>query len=221
MYQHLNLQGLPFGLPSGKVVCVGRNYLDHIKELNNDVPAEPLLFLKPATSLCSVTEPVVIPTHLGACHNELEVAVLIGQTLTRATPALATAAIAGVGLALDLTLRDVQDKLKSDGHPWERAKAFDKACPVSAFAPANEVADLQDLTFTLTVNGEVKQQGNTSMMMRDIQSLLVAISEVFTLEPGDIVLTGTPKGVGPLQPQDTLTLNMSPWFNIETRVVGA
>lgn len=221
MYQHHNLQRQPFGLPTGKVVCVGRNYLDHIQELNNAVPGEPLLFLKPATALCHVAEPVVIPTNRGTCHNELEVAVLIGQPLSNASEEEAGAAIAGVGLALDLTLRDLQDQLKKDGHPWERAKAFDNACPVSAFVSAQEVQQLQELAFTLIINGETRQQGNTKMMMRDTISLLVAISEVFTLEPGDVVLTGTPKGVGPLQSGDKLTLSMAPWFDIQTTVVEA
>lgn len=220
MYQHRNLQGLPFGLPTGKVVCVGRNYLDHIQELNNAVPGEPLLFLKPATALCHAGDVISIPTNRGACHNELEVAILIGEPLSNASAEQAKSAMAGVGLALDLTLRDLQDQLKQDGHPWERAKAFDNACPVSAFAPMSEVADVQALAFSLTINGQVRQRGNTHMMMRDTVSLLVAISEVFTLVPGDIVLTGTPKGVGPLQPDDTLTLSMSPWFDIHTRVVG-
>ncbi|MDC8830591.1 fumarylacetoacetate hydrolase family protein [Alteromonas gilva] len=218
MYQHRKPDGETMALPVGKVVCVGRNYLDHIQELNNDVPEEPLLFMKPATALCDVREPLAIPAGLGECHNELEVAVLISKRLTRADATQAASAIGGVGLALDLTLRDVQQRLKDKGQPWERAKAFDNACPVSPMIALDDIARLADLSFTLHINGELRQQGNTRMMMRDTLSLLCAISEVFTLEPGDIVLTGTPKGVGPLHSGDTLTLTMPPWLQIETRV---
>ncbi|GGF53414.1 fumarylacetoacetate hydrolase family protein [Alteromonas lipolytica] len=219
MYQHQNDSGQAIDLPVGKVVCVGRNYLDHIQELNNEVPSEPLLFMKPATALCDVTLPVHIPLGLGECHNELEVALLIGQPLSQCTSTeAAAAAIWGIGLALDLTLRDVQQRLKDKGQPWERAKAFDGACPVSGFTPLTDPALLSGLEFGLTINGETRQQGNTKMMMRDALSLLCAISEVFSLQPGDIVLTGTPKGVGPLQQGDSLQLQMAPWFDISTRV---
>lgn len=218
MYQHKDSAGKPLTLPVGKVVCVGRNYLDHIQELNNEVPTEPLLFMKPASALCDVTKPVEIPTGIGECHNELEVAILIGERLTKASPELAASAVAGVGLALDLTLRDVQQRLKDKGQPWERAKAFDKACPVSGFAPLTETGKLASLQFTLSINGEIRQQGDTKMMIHDVLSLLSAISEVFTLEPGDVVLTGTPKGVGPLNNGDLLTLTMAPWFSIATTV---
>ncbi|MCP4864704.1 MAG: fumarylacetoacetate hydrolase family protein [Alteromonas sp.] len=219
MYQHTTLAGERIDLPVGKVVCVGRNYLDHIEELNNEIPAEPLLFMKPATALCEISKPLVIPADRGECHNELEVALLIAQPLRDCSNEQTAAnALYGVGLALDLTLRDVQQKLKDKGQPWERAKAFDGACPVSSFMPLDASIDLGDLDFSLTINGEVRQQCNTKMMMRDALSLLCAISQVFTLQPGDIVLTGTPKGVGPLHPGDSLQLKMAPWFDIHTQV---
>ena len=219
MYQHTTLTGEHIDLPIGKVVCVGRNYLDHIQELNNEVPAEPLLFMKPATALCEISKPLVIPADRGECHNELEVALLIAKPLRDCSNEQTAAdALYGVGLALDLTLRDVQQKLKDKGQPWERAKAFDGACPVSSFTPLDAPADLGNLDFSLTINGDVRQQGNTKLMMRDALSLLCAISEVFTLQPGDIVLTGTPKGVGPLLQGDNLQLKMAPWFDIHTRV---
>ena len=219
MYQHTTLAGERIDLPVGKVVCVGRNYLDHIQELNNEIPAEPLLFMKPATALCEISKPLVIPAGMGECHNELEVALLVAKPLRHCSSEQTAAdALYGVGVALDLTLRDVQQKLKDKGQPWERAKAFDGACPVSSFTPLGGSAELDNLDFSLTINGEVRQQGNTKMMMRDALSLLCAISEVFTLQPGDIVLTGTPKGVGPLHPGDSLQLKMAPWFDIHTQV---
>ena len=219
MYQHTTLAGERIDLPVGKVVCVGRNYLDHIQELNNEIPAEPLLFMKPATALCEISKPLVIPAGMGECHNELEVALLVAKPLRHCSSEQTAAdALYGVGVALDLTLRDVQQKLKDKGQPWERAKAFDGACPVSSFTPLGGSAELDNLDFSLTINGEVRQQGNSKMMMRDALSLLCAISEVFTLQPGDIVLTGTPKGVGPLHQGDNLQLKMAPWFDIHTQV---
>ncbi|MEL7401145.1 MAG: fumarylacetoacetate hydrolase family protein, partial [Pseudomonadota bacterium] len=157
MYQHTTLTGEHIDLPIGKVVCVGRNYLDHIQELNNEVPAEPLLFMKPATALCEISKPLVIPADRGECHNELEVALLIAQPLRDCSSEQTAAdALYGVGLALDLTLRDVQQKLKDKGQPWERAKAFDGACPVSCFTPLGDSAELGNLDFSLTINGEVR-----------------------------------------------------------------
>jgi 2-keto-4-pentenoate hydratase/2-oxohepta-3-ene-1,7-dioic acid hydratase in catechol pathway len=218
MYQHVDTLGNPIPLPAGKVVCVGRNYLDHIQELNNKVPEQALLFIKPATALCDLSEPVVIPKNLGSCHNELEIAVLIQQRLCKASPAQAAEAVWGFGLALDLTLREVQDKLKANGQPWERAKAFDLSCPVSGFVAVAEIGhepqNWQGLEFALSVNGEIRQQGNSANMLRDIVSLLVEISDSFTLLPGDMVLTGTPKGVGPLEVGDNLSVSLTDYLSV-------
>ncbi|AWL12291.1 5-carboxymethyl-2-hydroxymuconate Delta-isomerase [Saliniradius amylolyticus] len=218
MRQHHNWQGQGLDLPVGKAVCVGRNYLDHIRELSNEVPEEALLFIKPASSLCDMHKPFAIPVNLGACHNELEVAVLIEKPLRRAKPEAVEAAVWGYGLALDLTLRDVQSGLKAKGHPWERAKAFDGSCPVSGFVPKADIDNPQQLAFNLHVNGDLRQQGNTAMMMRSIEELLAEISRSFTLQPGDIVLTGTPKGVGPLTPGDTLTASLAEQYSLTTKV---
>ncbi len=223
MYRHTDNLGLPVDLPVGKVMCVGRNYLDHITEMQSQVPVAPLLFMKPKTALCHLTQPVSIPADQGVCHNEVEIAVLIGQTLCKApqgaTDAELQKVIWGVGVGLDLTLRDVQAQLKADGHPWERAKAFDFSCPVSGFVLACQIASLQSLPFSLSVNNEVRQQGNSADMMRPVLNLLVQISQQFTLEPGDIVMTGTPKGVGPLCHGDKLAVQLADFININTHVV--
>lgn len=205
-------------LTLGKVVCVGRNYLDHINELNNEVPDEPLLFIKPATAVVDMAQPLQLPQGQGACHNELEVAVLIQKTLRCADENDIAEAIWGYGLGLDLTLRDKQSQLKAKGQPWERAKAFDGSCPLSAFVPANKVPEPQSIDFTLEVNGHVRQQGNTEMMMHQIVSLLLNISHTFTLLPGDVVMTGTPKGVGPLQSGDKLTCRLASLLTVNTEV---
>ncbi len=201
----LTLDGKPFAHPPGKIACVGRNYAAHAAELNNPIPESPLLFLKPATSAADLSAPLRLPQGLGSVHHELELALLIGAPLRDATPQQARAAIAGLGLALDLTLRDVQDQLKKQGHPWERAKAFDGSYPVSAFVSPG-AANLQNLTLQLWRNDQLQQDGNTGQMLFPVLDLLCEMSRVFTLLPGDIVSTGTPAGVGPLHGGDRLRL---------------
>ncbi|PIE41545.1 MAG: isomerase/hydrolase [Gammaproteobacteria bacterium] len=203
-YQHRMLNGEPVELPLGKVVCVGRNYADHAKELNNPVPTEPILFIKPATAVVPLAPSFTIPAGRGECHHETEIALLIGKPLTRANPESVRSAILGLGIGLDLTLRDLQTRLKQQGHPWEQAKAFDGACPLSAFVPAGELQNFTDLTVSLTVNNELRQQGNTAQMLFPILDLVALISDHFTLLPGDVVLTGTPAGVAPLAHGDKL-----------------
>ena len=219
MYQHLDVQGNPIALPVGKVACIGRNYLDHIEEMKSVVSASPLLFLKPKAALCDMGKPLSIPTDQGECHNELEVAVLLKHAVSKATEDEVLAAIWGIGLGLDLTLRDVQRELKAQGQPWERAKSFDLSCPVSGFVPIDSITDLQDLRFTLSINGEVRQSGHTAMMLHKIVPLIAHMSQTFTLDAGDIVLTGTPKGVGPLRVGDTIEATLHDKITVNTKVV--
>jgi len=217
-YQHHWKDGTPVHLPLGKIVCVGRNYAEHARELNNPVPDEPLLFIKPATSAVHITRPLEVPRDQGEVHFETELAVLIGRPLTNASAREVEAAILGYGLALDLTLRDVQTKLKEKGHPWERAKAFDGACPLSPFVPAEKITG-DNIHFTLDVNGKRQQTGDTDDMLNPIAPLIAHMSKHFTLEPGDVVLTGTPKGVGPLVSGQTLSLELEDVLFVETHVV--
>ncbi|MEW9799126.1 fumarylacetoacetate hydrolase family protein [Alteromonas sp. CYL-A6] len=219
MYQHLDNLGQPVDLPVGKVVCVGRNYLDHIEEMASTVPAAPLLFMKPAAALCALNEPLVIPHGRGECHNELEVAVLLSSPLSHASEDEVRAAVWGIGLGLDLTLRDVQKALKADGQPWERAKAFDRSCPVSGFVPVSLFGDWQDLHFTLSINDEIRQRGHTALMLHAIVPLIQEMSTVFSLAPGDVIMTGTPKGVGPLHAGDRITASLTGQFDVQTTVV--
>ena len=216
-YIHI-VDGVPASLPPGKIVCVGRNYAEHAKELNNPVPKEPVLFIKPSTALADLGEPVEIPTAWGSCHFEAEMTVLIGQPLTRCSEQQAADAIAGVGIALDLTLRDLQAELKQKILPWEKAKAFDGACPVSAFVTL-PTAELQNQQIRLHQNGHLKQDGNSADMITPVLQLLAYISQFFTLQPGDIVLTGTPAGVGPLAAGDELQLNLSTKLNLTTHII--
>ncbi|AWF83010.1 fumarylacetoacetate hydrolase family protein [Microbulbifer sp. A4B17] len=219
MYQHQFTCGseVPFGL--GKVVCVGRNYADHTAELNNPVPEEPLLFIKPATSVVSMAEPIHLPLGRGSCHFEGELALLIGKRLSNANVAEAPGAIAGLGLSLDLTLRDLQTKLKKAGQPWEKAKGFDKSCPLSPFVKLDWLPDWDKLSYYLWLNGELRQQGKTENMLTPILDLVAYISSYFTLEPGDVVLTGTPAGVGELHHGDKLSMQLEDdWLQVETQV---
>jgi 2-keto-4-pentenoate hydratase/2-oxohepta-3-ene-1,7-dioic acid hydratase in catechol pathway len=190
----------------GKIVCVGRNYAAHAKELNNPIPSEPILFIKPASSAVPFAPVFTICEDQGSVHYELEIAILIGKTLTNATPAQVAAGIAGVGLALDLTLRDLQATLKEKGHPWERAKSFDGACPMTDFVSidSSKPADWQALELILEKNGQIQQQGRSADMLFSILPLIAHMSENFSLQPGDVVLTGTPAGVGPLTIGDDL-----------------
>ncbi|HAS82354.1 MAG TPA: fumarylacetoacetate hydrolase family protein [Verrucomicrobia bacterium] len=208
-YQHRYLDGSSLTLPVGKVVCIGRNYLDHIRELNNVVPETPILFMKPATALTSLDEPIRLPAGRGECHHEVELAVLIGRELCQVDAATARQAVVGYGVALDLTLRDLQNALKKQGHPWETAKAFDGACPLSPFLQPEALPEPQATDLSLQVNGAIRQQGNTRLMMIGIFELLATISTHFTLQPGDVVLTGTPAGVAPLAPGDALVLSIA------------
>lgn len=189
-----------------KIVCVGRNYAEHAKELGNEVPQSPVLFIKPPSSLSALDTGISWNTALGECHHECELSFRIGTRLKNATPQQARAAIDGVTLGLDLTLRDLQNTLKNKGQPWERAKAFDGACLLGEWLAPEMLADVGNATFRLMVNGQVRQSGNTTDMLFDVVSLLVDISHSFTLEAGDVVMTGTPAGVGALQRGDQVTM---------------
>lgn len=217
-YQHRLEDGSALDLPTGKVVCVGRNYAAHAAELNNEVPDRPILFMKPATSLVPFEQPIVLSSDRGECHFETEIAVLIGEPLFRAQSDDVLPSVAGYGIGLDLTLRDVQNELKQKGHPWERAKAFDGACPMSRFVLPGRVSDARSIGIRMQVNGELRQEGSSAQMLFPIAELLAEISAWFTLEPGDVVLTGTPAGVGALHSGDRLSAELVGLLRCETSV---
>lgn len=216
-YAHAFLDGAACNLPARKIVCVGRNYAAHARELGNAVPETPILFMKPAAAMVPLVGGFSIPSGRGECHHETEITLLIGRTLKHASEEECLAAIAGIGLGLDLTLRDVQNELKKKGQPWEVAKAFDGAAPLSAFLRPEDF-DLGDIRFALSVNGELRQRGHSADMITPILPLLAYISSIFTLEPGDVVMTGTPEGVAPLRVGDALRLEMA-GLRVESAVV--
>ncbi|PHM45291.1 isomerase/hydrolase [Xenorhabdus mauleonii] len=218
MYQHRDWQGALLEFPANKVVCVGSNYAKHMKEMGSQSTEEPVIFIKPETALCDLSQPVSIPQGLGSVHHEIELAVLIGSSLKNANEDRVSKAIAGFAVALDLTLRDLQREFKQSGQPWEKSKAFDGSCPISGFIPVHAFGDPQNAQLSLTVNGELRQNGNTSDMRTPIIPLISYMSRFFTLRAGDIVLTGTPEGVGALQSGDLLNIALNEHILI-TRVI--
>lgn len=202
-------QGTGVETAVGKIVCVGQNYVAHIEELGSAPAGQPLFFLKPSSSLVSPPDPIVLPAHSDDVHHEVELALLIGSRCKHLRPEQAGGVVAGYVLALDLTARDVQSVAKGRGHPWSVAKGFDTACPVSAVLPWTSVADLEDVDLRLWVDGELRHDGNTSLMIYKLRRLLVDASRFFTLEPGDLLLTGTPEGVARLAAGERLRASLS------------
>jgi 2-keto-4-pentenoate hydratase/2-oxohepta-3-ene-1,7-dioic acid hydratase in catechol pathway len=190
------------------IYCVGRNYAEHAAELGNPVPGAPLIFMKSPSCIVPMDGEIVLPESLGRCDHELEIAVRLGAPLWRADAAAGLAAVSHVGLALDLTLRAEQDALKAKGHPWDLAKSFISACPLSPLRPVSDPAELADLDLTLTINGEVRQAGHVRQMLFPIGTLLSFLSHRLPLVAGDLLLTGTPAGVGPLRHGDALVARL-------------
>ena len=218
-YQHQYVDGTRIHFPVGKVVCIGRNYAEHAKELNNPIPSEPLLFIKPGSCVVPLEGGFTIPTDRGLVHYEAEIAVLLGKPLSQhPTEEEVLDAISGFAPALDLTLRDVQAGLREKGLPWELAKCFDGACVLPPFIAAGTFEDLTDIGIRLTINGEVRQDGNSALMLNPIVPIIQHMATHFSLQPGDVILTGTPAGVGPLNPGDELVLELPGASRFDSKV---
>ena len=192
-----------------KIICVGRNYADHAKELGNAIPDQAVLFIKPPSSLSTLDAGVSWNPVWGNCHYECELSLRIDQPLKQVTdPAQALAAVGAVTLGLDLTLRELQEQLKTKGQPWERAKAYDGSCVLADWVDVKEIQDWTQVQYQFEINGQLRQSGNTANMIFDIGSLLVEINQIFSLEPGDVIMTGTPAGVAALHSGDRLTMTL-------------
>jgi 2-keto-4-pentenoate hydratase/2-oxohepta-3-ene-1,7-dioic acid hydratase in catechol pathway len=187
-----------------KIICIGRNYVNHAKELNNPVPKQPLFFLKPDTALLKKGAPFFIPEHSNAVHHELEVVVRINRIGKHIEERFAHKYYQEVTLGIDFTARDVQEKCKEKGHPWEIAKAFDGSAPIGKFIASNNFENLNATTFELLKNGSRVQHGNTSNMIFSIDQIISYVSKFFTLKIGDLIFTGTPAGVAQVNPKDEL-----------------
>lgn len=204
-------------LPLGKVVCVGRNYAAHAAELGNEIPTRPILFIKPASSVIGTdsliaSQIIDVPRDTAYdVHYEAELCVRIGAPLKAASIEEIKAmpkAIDAVTLGLDLTLRDLQSELKAKGHPWERAKCFDGSCVLAQWVEPEAYADFSAVNYLLYINEQLTQDGHTELMLFPLYELLSEISYAFSLQPGDVIMTGTPSGVGVLKAGDKLTLKL-------------
>ncbi|MEQ8338882.1 MAG: fumarylacetoacetate hydrolase family protein [Cyclobacteriaceae bacterium] len=186
-----------------KIICIGRNYVDHIEELGNERPESPVIFMKPDTAILKDNEPFYHPDHAEDVHHEVEVLVRIKKEGKSIDPAFASNYYDEIGLGIDFTARDTQSRLKTKGLPWELAKAFNGSAPISKFIDKKGF-DLKNLNFKLEKNGETVQQGNTSLMLWPIDEIISFVSRYFTLKTGDIIFSGTPKGVSQVKIGDRL-----------------
>ena len=187
-----------------KIICIGRNYAAHIEELKNEKPGQPVVFLKPDTALVKGGAPFYYPDFSTNIHHEVELVLKISKEGKYIQPQFAHRYFEEIGLGIDFTARDLQDQCKAKGLPWEIAKAFNGSAPIGEFKPVAELGELKNIDFHLEINGELKQKGNTSLMLFDFATIISYVSQFFTLKKGDLIYTGTPAGVGPVQIGDQL-----------------
>ncbi len=187
-----------------KIICIGRNYAAHIEELKNEKPGQPVVFLKPDTALLKGGAPFFYPDFSTNIHHEIELVLKISKEGKYIQPQFAHRYFDEIGLGIDFTARDLQDQCKAKGLPWEIAKAFNGSAPIGDFKSVTEFSDLKNIDFHLEINGEVKQKGNTSLMLFDFATIISYVSQFFTLKKGDLIYTGTPAGVGPVHTGDQL-----------------
>ena len=188
-----------------KIICIGRNYHEHAKELNNPVPAKPVFFMKPDSALVIRNRPFFYPDFSNDIHHEIEVVIKINRLGRSIESRYASRYYSEIGLGVDFTARDLQSECKKNGLPWEIAKGFDYSAPISKFLPVTNFPDLQNLNFSLDINGNRVQTGNTSEMIFSFDHIISYVSQFVTLKTGDLIYTGTPAGVGPVKPGDRLT----------------
>ncbi|GMQ27513.1 fumarylacetoacetate hydrolase family protein [Algoriphagus confluentis] len=188
-----------------KIICIGRNYAAHIEELKNEKPGKPVVFLKPDTAVLKGGAPFFHPDFSENIHHEVELVLKISKEGKYIQPQFAHRYFEEIGLGIDFTARDLQDQCKAKGLPWEIAKAFNGSAPIGDFKPVSDFVDLKDIDFHLEINGELKQKGNTSLMLFDFATIISYVSQFFTLKKGDLIYTGTPAGVGPVKIGDHLT----------------
>jgi len=187
-----------------KILAIGRNYAEHIAELKNETPEEPVIFFKPDTAILKNNEPFYYPDYSQDIHHEIELILRISKEGKNIEARFASKYYDAIGLGIDFTARDLQTKAKNKGLPWTLAKGFNGSAPISAFLPLTDFPDLKNINFKLLVNGQEKQAGNSGMMLNTFDDMIAYMSRFITLKKGDIIFTGTPKGVGPIQIGDRL-----------------
>ncbi len=187
-----------------KIICIGRNYAEHAKEMNASVPTEPVFFLKPDTALIKDDQPFYYPDFSKEIHHEVELVLKISKAGKNISPEFAHKYYDEIGVGIDFTARDIQAKCKEKGLPWEKAKAFDGSAPIGRFINKSELKALDNINFHLTVNGQLAQKGNTKDLLFSFDAVVAYVSKFFTLKTGDLIYTGTPEGVGPVKIGDKL-----------------
>jgi 2-keto-4-pentenoate hydratase/2-oxohepta-3-ene-1,7-dioic acid hydratase in catechol pathway len=187
-----------------KIICIGRNYVDHIEELKNERPAEPVVFIKPDSAILLKQHPFVIPEFSEDIHHEIEIIVKINKVGKYIEPKFAHKYYDEISVGIDFTARDLQASLKAKGLPWEKAKSFDGSAVIGDFLLKEQFSSLEKLTFELTNNSKTVQKGDSSLMLWDVDELIAHVSQYFTLKIGDIIFTGTPAGVAAVQTDDIL-----------------
>jgi len=187
-----------------KIIAIGRNYAEHAKELNNPVPAVPVIFMKPDTAIIKDNKPFYHPDFSEDVHHEIEIVLKISKEGKHISEKFAASYFDEVALGIDFTARDIQSRHKEKGLPWELAKAFDGSAPISNFVPKSKFANIYDLNFKLDINGEVRQQGNTRDLLFPFENIIAFVSQYITLKKGDLIFTGTPPGVSKVKVGDRL-----------------
>jgi 2-keto-4-pentenoate hydratase/2-oxohepta-3-ene-1,7-dioic acid hydratase in catechol pathway len=202
-----------------KLICIGRNYINHITELKNEKPSDPVVFIKPDTAILLKKQPFFIPDYSKNIQHEVEVIVKINRVGKYIETKFAHKYYDHIGLGIDFTARDLQQKLKASGLPWEKAKAFDGSAVIGKWAPKSTFESLENLSFSLKKNDVVVQSGNTQQMLWGIDAVIAYVSQFFTLKIGDIIFTGTPAGVGQVQAGDILKgyIENEEFFNIKVK----
>ncbi len=202
-----------------KLICIGRNYTDHIEELENERPTDPVIFMKPDTAILLKKQPFFIPDFSDDVHHEVEVLVKIKKVGKYIEKKFANKYYDEISLGIDFTARDLQGSLKEKGLPWEKAKAFDGAAVIGSWISKKELGDVDNIDFHLEKNGEIVQEGNTRLMLWKIDELIEYVSKYFTLKIGDVIFTGTPAGVGAVKPEDILTgyISNKQFFSIKVK----
>lgn len=206
--KYLRIKNSDEQIEVGKIVCVGRNYAKHAEEMGNEVPEFPLIFLKPASVLIPGDENIVMPKESGELHHEVELVLLIGETIKDADEKQAESAIYGYGVGLDMTLRNIQSELKKKGHPWTLAKVFDTAAVISDIVLKKDYELKGNEKIELAVNGQVRQNSTLDLMLFNSNAIVKYLSSKFTLEKGDLIFTGTPEGVGAVNTGDEITASI-------------
>lgn len=205
-------------IPVGKIICIGRNYIEHAKEMKSDIPDNPVIFLKPPSAIIYNGEDIVIPKISNEMHHEVELVIAIGKGGKNILASNADSHILGYAVGLDMTLRDVQAEAKKKGLPWTVAKGFDTSAPISEVLLKDEIAEPHNLNLVCRVNGNIRQQSNTDKMIFSVHKLIEYISSIITLERGDLIYTGTPEGVSQVNNGDTIEAELVGYIKITHNV---